>query len=109
MKKVLLALLVGLLSGPVLADNLWRSSFTATNDTAQKITGAVSLNGVVVSSASVAGATLLIYDSLSSANNLIARVSLTSLGDYTFNVKLSSGLVYTTSNNNMGVTIIYGK
>jgi hypothetical protein len=88
--------------------DLLSASYTATSETAKRIEtspGSV-LACVVVGSASPSGL-LKIYDSSAAASNQIANISLTVTGNYDFDVRLSSGLTYTTTSNTAGVTITY--
>jgi hypothetical protein len=50
---------------------------------------------------------LTVYDSSRTATSPIARIGLTTVGAYYFDVKISSGLTYTTATNTQGVTILY--
>lgn len=119
MKKILLTLLVFISVG-FLAENLYsypskrtngavyRSSTTKTNDSTAEIefNGNTSqyLHTIVVSSASTGGF-CIIYDSQGSATNEIATIDLGTLNTYIYDVKLSSGLSYTTTGNSNGVVI----
>lgn len=89
---------------------IFRSSFTITNDTAKSITDALYLSSVVVASTSPAGV-LSLYDSIGSTSAIykIADIDLSTLGDYNYNIFLSSGLTYSTMNNSKGITILYRK
>jgi hypothetical protein len=99
---------------------LGRSSFTSTNDTLVAVsTGGVNPNpilltggvfdGVVIASNSSNGIATF-YDSIGSATKEIGFVSMngTSSGSnyISFEVRLSSGLTYTTTGNS-GISIIY--
>jgi hypothetical protein len=98
-------------ASPAFADfiSLNRSSFTATNDTTQRICATPCvLDSVVVSSPSVGGL-LTIYDSNAAASNKIAVVNTANSGSYRFEVLISSGLTYTTANNTNGITILWRK
>lgn len=87
-----------------------QSSFTLTNDTTRSITTASgtprSLDSVIVSSSSVGG-TITLYDSNGTATNRIGVVSLGTVQQAFYNIKISSGITYTTNTNSGGVTIIY--
>jgi hypothetical protein len=114
MKKLLFSLLalVGL-SAFSHADiqGVYKSSFTQTDESLALVaptTGTpLSLHGIIVSSASAAGGLLTVYDSSRTATSPIARIGLTTVGAYYFDVKISSGLTYTTATNTQGVTILY--
>ena len=120
MKKILFAaglLFMGSVSHAAWTDSslLNKSSFTNTNESLAMISsrtlpGGI-LRGVVVSS-SMANGVLTIYDSLGAASGTIAVLSLyngnTSGAFYIpFDVRISSGLTYTTAGNTVGVSIIY--
>lgn len=91
--------------------NMAQSSYTITSEgpvyISSSFPGTVFL-GVNVASTSTAG-TLKIYDSVGAATNQIANISLASVGCYRYEILISSGLVYTTTNNASGVTILYKK
>ena len=86
------------------------SSFTLTNDTTKSIRTAsgtpMSLESVIVSSPS-AGGTITLYDSNGTATNRIGVISLNNANQFFYNVKVSSGITYTTNTNSGGVTITY--
>lgn len=114
MKKLLFSLLalVGLSTfSHADIQGVYKSSFTQTDESLRIMRPAtgtpLSLHGIIVSSASAVGGLITVYDSSGTATNTIARVSLVNLGAYYFDVKISSGLTYTTSTNSMGVTILY--
>lgn len=89
--------------------NTFDSSYTVTNETTKLIfntpPGTV-LAQINVSSVSTGGL-LQVYDSSDTATNKIANVTLATVGSYRYEVRLSSGLTYTTTGNGAGVTIIY--
>lgn len=124
MKKLLLLGLSLALSSSAFAFTETReinqSSFTATNDTTAWIqissnafpyfmantSPNTDLRAIIVSSPS-AGGTITLYDSQGSAVNKIGVVSLGTIQEAHFNVRLSSGLTYSTSANTSGVTILF--
>ena len=129
MKKwILFLILTGLIAiaQNALADvsttnTLWKSSFTATNDTALKIPcntvepkAGCKFHGVIVSSAGVAS-TLTIYDSSATAINPIAVINtsvgtVVPTGQLFYDLYVSSGLSYTTVGATPAkVTILYAK
>lgn len=87
-----------------------KSSFTATNDTLQQLNSATPTStffvGVVVSSPS-AGGLLSVYDSQGAASQKITDVSLGTIQRPEYNVRVSSGLTYSITNNAAGVTILW--
>ena len=93
-----------------------RGSFTMTNETARLIPntppGTIFV-GVVVGSAMPQGSGILIYDSSGQASNQVGFVTGYSVGSAQFqanyNIRLSSGLTYTTIGNSSGFTILYKK
>lgn len=119
MKKIFWAALIfGL---PIYAQALgWdsnipnRSSFTATNETTATISSTTMPGGVFVGvaiSSSMSNGLVTFYDSRGSATNTIGKLSLTSSGQQSwyvpFEVRVSSGLTYTTTGNTVGITIVY--
>lgn len=90
--------------------SVYRSSYTRTDDDTQEIENALHFRGVVVASASAnADSYIEIYDAEDTATSIIGRISLNTLGTYTYDIWLSSGLTYKTSGNSGGVTIIWRK
>lgn len=113
MKRLMIAGLSLLLAASAFAYTETReinsSSFTTTNDTAVQIpnTGPnTDFRGIIVSSVSATGQ-IAVFDTQGVATSTKAFVSLGTLGEYHFNVRLSSGLSYTTTTNLGGVTILY--
>lgn len=99
------------------------ASFTITNETTARISttnmhGGI-LVGVIIDSPSALGVLTIAdaYVSFTTPGIVFSTIAILSLGSgnspstlptyIPFNVKLSSGLTYTTSNNTGGVTIIY--
>lgn len=88
-----------------------QSSFTASDDSVVYVEGTEKgdiLVGVVVSTVSASGS-LILYDSQVSAANTIAVIDLATIQNAKFDVRVSSGIAYTTANNSQGVTILYRK
>jgi hypothetical protein len=84
-----------------------RSSFTTTADTLLVVPNTPrALVAVVVSSPTVGGI-LTVYNSSGTATNPIGIVSLATIQTARYDVRISSGLTYTTNMANGGVTIIY--
>ncbi len=128
MKKILfclsLLLAVPLKAGYIENYQFGQTSFTTTNETTARISsftlkGGIFL-GVVVGSPSLAGSVTFAdaYVATSVAGIVYSTFAVVSLvgtgntpvgGPYyiPFNVRLSSGLAYTTTNNTGGITIIY--
>ncbi len=114
MKKLILVSLLTLgiygishaYEGQQVNDCIFRSSYTKTADTLQRISGARYLKRVVVSSAT-AGGSIRIYDSQGSTTGQIATVDEGTLNQYDFNIYVSSGLTYSTVGNANGATFIY--
>lgn len=114
MKKLLFISLLFLVSQShaawVESFNMADSCYTATNQGPIVIPntppGTVLLGVVVASTSSTLG-TLKIYDSSGVASGQLANIDLGRNGDYTFEVRLSSGLTYTTANNTGGITLIF--
>lgn len=111
MKNVFLAVVaVALLGGVSLADDVKRSSFTATNDALRIIPGATAgktLVAVVVSSPTTGGTISLYNSNGSAADNLITTVHCGTIQNPVYEVRVSSGLSYTTDDCTGGVTIIW--
>lgn len=88
-----------------------RASFTPTSDTLAYVPltyGGTVLKGVILSSE--AATSVKIYDSSGVVSNQIAFLGSATPGGSNyipFNVRLSSGLTYTTAGNTLGVTFIY--
>lgn len=97
-------------NGDVVYGGINYSSFTATNETGAEISGAYSLAYINVSSATPGGL-LSIYDSKKSTSAVyqIGKIDLSTVHSYIYDIRLSSGLTYTTSSNSNGVSIIYKK
>jgi opacity protein-like surface antigen len=112
MKKILAAIVsVALLGGVSLADDVKRSSHTATADILQIIPGATAgktFVGVVVSSPSTTGG-ITVYDSNgSAASNVITNVRCSSVQAPMYELRVSSGISYVSSGAcSSGVTIIW--
>lgn len=117
MKKLLALLLMVL---PISAYSAWNESETVNSSTFTQ--GSISLGlvrglrpgdvlrGVILSTEP--NQTVVIYDSSATATNQIARlaVSTGNTSQYIpFNVRLSSGITLTATNNSTGFTIIYLK
>lgn len=85
------------------------ATYTVTADTLADLDGAIALVSIIVSSATPASS-LQVYDSKASATNQIANIDLGTVGNYQYDLELSSGLTYTiTIAPESGVTIIYKK
>lgn len=129
MRKILLSILLSFIlissaqAGFIEMYQLGQSSFTNTNETTARISsftlkGGMFL-GVVIDSASPLGTLTLAdaYVSTSVAGIVYSTFAILSLSGgnapnnmptyIPFNIRLSSGLAYTTTNNAGGVTIIY--
>jgi hypothetical protein len=110
MNKLISALVsVALLGGISLADDVKRSSHTATNDSIRRITGALAgstLVSVVVSSPTATG-TITLYDSNATATNLIGVVHCGTLQSPVYDVRVSSGISYVSDDCTGGVTVIW--
>jgi hypothetical protein len=89
--------------------NRLSGSFTITNEGPRVVPNTLPgtiLMYVNVSSPSTNG-TLRIYNSSGVASNQIANIDLNASGMYRYEVILSSGLTYTTTNNAGGVTFTF--
>lgn len=110
MKKLIAVIAVALLGGISFADDVKRSSFTATNNALRIIPGATAgktLVSVVVSSPT-AGGTVSLYDSNgSAADNPITVVHCGTLQNPVFEIRVSSGISYVSDDCTGGVTIIW--
>lgn len=114
MKKIVFAVLCIALAGSfVLADEVWRSSWTATADSLQNlcVNKRGFLHSVVVSSGSLAQANLAIYASSATVQNPITFIDTSSRGSYVYDTIGTStftarGLTYTTVGTSQ-ITILY--
>ncbi len=114
MKKLFLAALI--LSFPVISKaanvegyNILYGSNTLTNEGPRLIPNTppgTILMRVNVASVS-AGGTLVIYNSSGVAVNPVVNIDLGARGMYVYEIKLSSGLTYTTTNNVGGVNFTF--
>lgn len=88
---------------------VYDSTYTITNDGPVLIPntppGTIFV-GVNVGSVSTTGM-LRVYSSSGGATNQIANVSLGTVMGYAYNVRISSGITYTTTGNAGGVTLIF--
>lgn len=113
MKKALLAVAVlfcASVSQAYMGDSVSQSSFTVTNDSAKQLTGTTKwsvLDRVVVSSTSTGGAIALYDNTAGNTSSKIGVVDLGTIQSPTFNVRVSSGITYTTTGNTNGVTILW--
>ena len=96
------------------------SSYTASNDTTKLIiissvnfpqqgaqTGPnTDFRGVLIGS-NTFGGLVTIYDSSGTSTNIVAKIGCDTAKELHYNVRLSSGLTYTTSGCTNGVTILY--
>lgn len=103
MKRFILAGILFLIPGICHATStqIWRSSHTASADTAQKLcnqqnTSRHGILGSVCVNTGAAGS-LTIYNSSSTAANIVAVIDTTAKGCNRYEVYTSSGLVYTNS------------
>lgn len=112
MKRLLISLLSLSLASMGMAFEVSPSSYTATDDSLKIIEhhtgGARSLVAVIVSSPTALG-TITIYDSSGTATGKIGTIHCGTVQDPSFNVRLSSGLTYSSLGCSNGVTIIYKK
>jgi len=86
------------------------SSFTATNDTTQQITGTspnTDFRGVIIGTPSISGVLTIFDGQGANAASKIGVVSLSAVNELHFNVRCSSGITYTTTGNTGGVTLLY--
>lgn len=123
MKKLIILSTLFLASFVMAYSPVWKSSHTTTADTTQKLCSGSTyllgtstntygnlgiIHGVCVNSA-VSGGTISVYDSSSTATNAIAIMLSTATansGCFYYDVQVSSGLVYTTSQPN-DTTFLY--
>ena len=85
-----------------------KSSFTATNDTAQRIAERGSVLYAIVVGSPTFGGLVQVFDNRNATTNPIAKVLTTVPGTYTYNVYMSSGLTYTTSGTpSNGISILW--
>lgn len=115
MKRIILTISLFALPGLLFAvPAVWRSSHTTTADTTQKLcnqTGSVRrgiLHGVCVNTA-VSGGSITVYNSSSTAVNAVAVLASTATlvsGCQFYDISMSSGIVYTTSQPN-DTTFLY--
>lgn len=113
MKKIALVLFALVFSSLTYAYwdtvGVYDSSYTITNEGPVVITntppGTIFV-GVVIGSATSNG-TLKVYNSSGVASNQIANINLGSIMGYAYNIRVSSSITYTTTNNTGGVTIIF--
>lgn len=116
MKKVLLFLALSLAPLSLKASqlesyNLLQSSYITHTVTLRQLPAQLPGNvfySIVVGSVSTGGR-IIVYDSSGTANNIVADVDLTVRGVYEYSVSMSSGITYTTSGTNPGITILYRK
>lgn len=114
MKRVfLMAVLLGLSHNVFaiqsISENINTASTTYTNDSFKRIPGSLpgsELFAVVVPSAT-SGGVLGLYDSSGAASGFISSVTLQAIYNPIFQVRVSSGITYTTTGNANGVVIIY--
>ena len=91
---------------PQVTQCVFKSSYTATADTAKYISNSKYIDGIIVSSAS-AGGWIKIYNStFTAAGQLIPAIDLSTVGYWPLHLVVS-GLTYTTSGNTNGIAIIY--
>lgn len=97
-----------------------QSSFTNTNDTKQWIqqssqtfpfimsnTGPnTDFRGVVIASPTTGG-TVIVFDSQGVVTSTIATISCANANEFHYNIRLSSGLTYTSNNCTNGATILF--
>ena len=110
MKKLLMACFALVFAASVHAADFYEVLHTTTSDTTTVFQGAGFLHKIIVSSAGVSSY-LSVSDSSNDtldSTNLVAGLDTTSLGEYEYNVGLSSGLTYTTYGGTAGgIDILY--
>lgn len=112
MKRILIAILaLGCASVSMAEGTAYRSTWTATNETAilESTTTVIhTLSQIIVSSASPNGLLLIVNSSFTINASTIALINLAEVGTYDFkDLFVSKGLWYRTTGNSNGVTIIY--
>ena len=86
---------------------IYISSYTETNEIAANISNAGFLKKIIISSASADG-NIQLYDRIgSTVSAQIGVIDTGTLGEYNYDVALSSGLTYNSNGISAGISIIY--
>ena len=107
-KKLFAVLMLAASASYAVSFEVNQASHTATNDTLQQIgsTDKSTFVGVIVSSPT-SGGLLSVYNSQGAASSKVADVSLGTVQSPEYNVRMSSGITYSTTGNSGGVTILW--